>query len=62
MERPQGLSGPWHRLPQGTAYDDAVLCLTNPYPGRWEWEPARNMLLADYCAALSILNQEFIRV
>jgi len=63
FERPLGLSGPWYRLPQGTPYDDAILSLTKtPHGGRWEWEPARNMLLTDYVAALARLNQEFIRV
>lgn len=63
FERPLGLSGPWYRLPQGTLYDDAILYLRKSLnSGRWEWEPARNMLLTDYAATLARLNQEFIRV
>lgn len=61
-EQPIGLAGSWYRLPQGTPYDDAALRLTNPHAGRWEWEPARHMPLADYRAALARLNQEFVRV
>ncbi len=63
FERPLGLAGPWHRLPQGTLYDDAIFYLRKtPYSGRWEWEPAQNMLLSAYVSALARLNQEFIRV
>jgi hypothetical protein len=64
LDRPTGLglSGPWYRLPQGTAYDDSFLILSNPHPGRWEWEPACDMPLTKYQAALADLNQEFVRV
>lgn len=62
FDRPQGLSGPWYRLPRGAAYDDATFHLSNPHPGRWKWEPARDMPLADYIAALAALNQTFVRM
>jgi hypothetical protein len=41
--RAVGLSGPWHRLPQGTAYDDALLVFTNDYGIHWLCQAARNM-------------------
>jgi hypothetical protein len=57
-----GLRGTWYSLPQGTTYDDAVLFLWNDYPGHWSWEPAQDMLLDAYVAALAALNAEFILV
>lgn len=52
----------WYVLPAGTTYDDAELFLWTDYPGHWSWEPARDMQLAAYSAALAALNPEFIRV
>jgi hypothetical protein len=62
LETPKGLGGTWYRLPQGTPYDDAVFYLWNDYPGHWAWEPAQDMLLSDYLAALSAINAEFVLV
>lgn len=62
LEQPLALRGTWYLLPAGTAYDDAVFFLNNDYAGHWAWEPAQNLLLADYIAALAAINQEFIRV
>jgi hypothetical protein len=56
------LQGTWYRLPQGTTYDDAVLYLWNDYATHWSWEPAQDMQLDTYRAALTALNSEFIRV
>ncbi len=61
-EQPLALRGTWYRLPAGTADDDAVFFLNNDYAGHWSWEPAQNLLLADYVAALAAINQDFIRV
>lgn len=62
LEMPLGLGGTWYRLPQGVQYDDAILYVWNDAPGHWSWEPAQDMLLADFTAALAALNPEFIRV
>ena len=43
-------------------YDDAVFYVHNDYDDHWSWEPARDMPLADFVAALTALNSEFIRV
>jgi hypothetical protein len=61
-EMPIGLRGTWYQLPQGTTYDDAVFYVHNDYDDHWSWEPARDMPLADFVAALTALNSEFIRV
>jgi hypothetical protein len=62
VDAPTGLRGTWHKLAQGTEYDDTIFALHNDYPGHWGWEPARDMPLADYVAALAALNQEFVRI
>jgi hypothetical protein len=62
QEIAQGLSGTWYRLPQGTAYDDAVFYLWNDYPGHWAWEPAQDMQLSVYIGALAAVNAEFVLV
>lgn len=61
-EAPIGLGGTWYRLPKGTRYDGALLRVWNDYDDHWSWEPAQDMLLAEYVAALAALNGEFIRV
>jgi len=38
------------------------LYLWNDYPGHWAWEPAIDMPLSDYEAALAAINAKFIRV
>jgi hypothetical protein len=62
LEMLAGLSGTWYRLPAGARYDDAKFFLWNDYPNHWAWEPAQDMQLADYVAALAAINQEFIRI
>jgi hypothetical protein len=62
LDAPMGLRGTWYRLPQNTIYDDAVFDLWSDFPGHWSWEPARDMLLSDYKAALAALNTEFTLV
>jgi len=54
------LRGTWWKLPAGAVYDDSKLLLRNDFIGHWAWEPASTMPLADYLAALAIVNQEFI--
>src|SRR4051812_29620542 len=53
FDAPIALNGIWHRLPAGTPYDDAIFSLWNDYPGHWAWEPAQDMPLSDYIAALA---------
>jgi hypothetical protein len=49
----------WYLLPRGTPYDDATFLLWNDYADHWSWEPARDMQLADYLAALKALVASF---
>lgn len=62
QEAPAGLAGPWYRLPARTAYDDALLLLKSVGRGRWHLEPAHDMWLVSYKAALARLAPEFVRV
>jgi hypothetical protein len=62
LATPIALKGTWYRLPQGTIYDSSIFDLWNDYPGHWSWEPAQDMLLDTYVAALAALNAEFILV
>jgi hypothetical protein len=62
LDAPLGLNGVWYRLPQGTLYDDGVFYLWNDYPGHWAWEPAQDMQLSDYVAALAAVNAKFVLV
>jgi hypothetical protein len=50
------------RLPLGTYYDASALSPVNDHDTHWNWEPARDMPLADYVFALTVLNSCFMRV
>jgi len=52
----------WWRLPAGSRYDDGLLVVWNDHGDHWSWEPARDMTLDDYRAALLEINAQFVRV
>jgi hypothetical protein len=62
LESPVSVRGTWWRLPAGTKYDDGVLRVRNDYPGHWSWEPAHDMPVAEYQAALRNAAAKFVRV
>jgi len=63
LAAPLGARGKWFCLPAGTQYDDTVLYLWEDFPGppvaHWSWEPAVDMPLSVYVAALTAVNAKF---
>jgi hypothetical protein len=56
------LGGRWWRLPAGAEFDSALLFVWNDYQGHWSWEPALDMPLNTYRAALSAVNARFVGI
>jgi hypothetical protein len=46
-------------LPAGATYDDTLLRLWQPRPGKWYWSPARSMRGSVFLVALRIVNRQF---
>jgi hypothetical protein len=57
FEGSQGRGRLWH-LPKGTPIPPSLV-VRNDYTGHWVWEPAQDMPLDDYRAALSSLHPHF---
>jgi hypothetical protein len=53
------LNGTWHKLDAGSDYDDKTLFLKDDQNGHWDWQPEHDMPMADYKAALAVLNGKF---
>lgn len=56
-----GWTGRIWRLPPGSVYPD-TLELWEDDPGHWLWAPKHDMPLAEYIAALGVVNALFVRV
>lgn len=52
-------AGRWWRIPAGTNYPDALV-VYNDHGNHWVWEPAHDMPLFDYVAALAGMNGTFV--
>lgn len=61
FDRPQAWRGPTWRLPAGTDLPDELV-LRSDISGHWTVEPARDMRLSEYEAALETLNARFVRL
>lgn len=61
FETPQNWRGPTWILHAGSDIPDELV-IRNDVPGHWMWEPSRDMLLADYVAALEKMNGWFVKV
>jgi len=63
FEMPSGLRGKhWYKLSAGASYDDSRINLWNDAPNHWVFDVAKDMLLADFTAALSEVNPKFVHV
>jgi hypothetical protein len=55
-----GWRKPW-RLPANTVYPDCLRPWNDDVPpGHWSWAPAYDMPLADFIAALDVVNKQFL--
>jgi hypothetical protein len=55
------MPGKWWRLDAGHDYG-ILLLVWNDYDQHWSWEPAEDMSLADFRAALRATHPSFVRV
>jgi hypothetical protein len=54
--------GYWWCLPAGSPYDARLLVVWNDHGNHWSWEPAFDMPLDEYKAALAAVDANFIRI
>lgn len=55
-----GKKNEW-KLASGSAYDGGLIAIVNDHGNHWNWEPAKDMKLTDFVAALTGMNGSFVK-